>query len=92
METSRNWIWPAAGMSLEKVFSRICRQGAIQHLSFIFLLSYYCCTGGTLWHLQKLLQYIIVEFTPSITPWSLPSPIPGIVSTCLIFPFSYMNT
>jgi hypothetical protein len=32
---------------------------------FPFLLSYYC-TGNTLWYLQKFLQYIIVEFTPSI--------------------------
>jgi hypothetical protein len=30
-------------------------------ISFSFLLSYYCCTWGTLWHLQKFLQYIIVE-------------------------------
>jgi hypothetical protein len=24
----------------------------------------YCCTGGTLWHSPKFLQYVIVEFTP----------------------------
>jgi hypothetical protein len=31
---------------------------------FIFILSsYYCCTRDTLWHLQKLLQCILVEFT-----------------------------
>jgi hypothetical protein len=27
---------------------------------------YCCCTGGTLWPLSKFLEYIIVEFTPSI--------------------------
>jgi hypothetical protein len=31
-------------------------------LLFLFLLSYYCCTGGILWHLQKSLQYITFEF------------------------------
>jgi hypothetical protein len=31
---------------------------------FAFLLSYFCCSGVTLWNLQKSLQYIIVEFTP----------------------------
>jgi hypothetical protein len=29
----------------------------------MFLLYYYC-TIGTLWHLQKCLHYIVVEFTP----------------------------
>jgi hypothetical protein len=41
----------------------------MQPISFIyllFLLSSYCCFGGTLWHLPKFLQYIILEFTPSI--------------------------
>jgi hypothetical protein len=31
----------------------------------LFVCSFhYCCTGDTLWHLQKFLQRIIVEFTP----------------------------
>jgi hypothetical protein len=31
-----------------------------------FLLSYYCCTESTLWHLKECLQYILVKFTSSI--------------------------
>jgi hypothetical protein len=41
---------------------------------FIFELSYYCCTGRTLWHLQKFLQYIIVEFTAPPFSFILLSP------------------
>jgi hypothetical protein len=40
---------------------------------FVFLFFYYCWTGGMLWHLQKLLQYILVEFTPFISFISLPA-------------------
>jgi hypothetical protein len=57
-----------------------------------FLLSYYCCTGGTLWHLQKFSQYTLVEFTPPSFSLIPLLPIPGIVSTGLIFPFLYMST
>jgi hypothetical protein len=46
--------------------------------------------------LTKFLQYfkyIIFEFTPlHHSPLSSPHPIPGIVSTCLIFPFTHACT
>jgi hypothetical protein len=56
--------------------------------------SFYCCTGGTLWHLQKFLQCIIVEFTPSIILLYplFPHSSHKIRSTDLIFPFTYMCT
>jgi hypothetical protein len=38
-----------------------------------------------LWHLQKFLQYINVEFTPSISLLYFLLPIPGIVSTGLFY-------
>jgi hypothetical protein len=33
----------------------------------LFLLPYYCYSGGALYYLQKCMQYILVKFTPSIT-------------------------
>jgi hypothetical protein len=39
------------------------------------LFPFYCCIGGTWWHSQKFLQYIIVESTPfSILLYPLLSP------------------
>jgi hypothetical protein len=48
----------------------------------------YYCTRGTLWHSQKLLHYVIGQFTLSIILLYPFSPIPRIVSTSLIFPFT----
>jgi hypothetical protein len=43
--------------------------------------------GGTVWLSQKVLQYIILEFSPSIILLYPPLPIPG-----LVFPFTHMCT
>jgi hypothetical protein len=56
------------------VLSFIFCIGYVTFFDFLFLIIkilfylYYCCTGGTLWHIQKLLQNILVKFTPSIIP------------------------
>jgi hypothetical protein len=52
----------------------------------LFFLNYYCI-GAMLRHLPKLLQYIIVEFTPSIILLYLSSSLLRIVSPVLIFHF-----
>jgi hypothetical protein len=62
------------------------------HFHILFSVAYYCCTESTLWHIQKCLQYVLVRFTPSIILLYLLSSLLRIVSTGLVFLFSYMST
>jgi hypothetical protein len=53
------------------------------------------CSGSTLWHLQNFLQcnkFIILQFTPSTALFYCPFPIPGMVSSGIIFVFTYKCT
>jgi hypothetical protein len=43
-------------------------------LFIYFYFFIFCCTRGTLWHLQKFLEYIIVEFTPPSFSFISPTP------------------
>jgi hypothetical protein len=47
-------------------------RNTFKFLGLFFLSPYYCCTRNTMWHLQKFLQCIIVEFTLSIIHLHLP--------------------
>jgi ACR3 family arsenite efflux pump ArsB len=65
--------------------------------SVLFFSSFIVVLGrGTVWHLHRLLQYIkyiIHQFTPStILLYPTLPPIPGTVSTRLLFAFTYMCT
>jgi hypothetical protein len=56
---------------------------------FLIYFFFYCCADqGTMWDLQKFLQciiYTLLEFMCSTVFFICPSPIPGIVSTGIIF-------
>jgi hypothetical protein len=45
-----------------------------QGIFLTFFFFNYCCIGGTLWHLPKFLQCIIIEFTSLSFFYSLPHP------------------
>jgi hypothetical protein len=62
------------------------------YIYFYFLIIILLLCWSTLWRLQKFLHYIITKFTPSIILLYTPFPTPGIVSTGVIFPFSYKST
>jgi hypothetical protein len=69
----------------------------IHYYSYLFELInlfFYCCAGDTLCHLQRFLQCINISYLNSAPlPFFYPSPlILGIVSTGLIFLFTYMCT
>jgi hypothetical protein len=59
-------------------------------LFFKFLFTYYCCTRGTLWHLQRYLKYYLNS--PRHQSPLLPTPILRIVSTGHMVPFSHEYT
>jgi hypothetical protein len=37
-----------------------------EYFLIVLLLAYYSCTGCTLWYVHKILQNILIRFTPSI--------------------------
>jgi hypothetical protein len=51
-----------------------CATELVFIIFFPFAIIYYCCARSAVRHLQRLLQYIIVEFTLSIILLYFPSP------------------
>jgi hypothetical protein len=75
------WTW---------ILTAICH-GSLLFLCFLIAVQ----SGDTLWHPQKFLQNnksIILEFFSFIILFYTPLPIPWIVSTGIIFAFTYMCT
>jgi hypothetical protein len=83
--------------TLGRMFSTSNHVIAYNRFSFFLKAKEYSIVR-TLWHLQKFLQYIkytILRWEGDSPPpfsFILPPPIPGILSTGLIFPFIYTCT
>jgi hypothetical protein len=58
-------------------------------LPILLLLSCYCGTGGTLWHLQTFWQYITVEFTLSSVSFT---PLPALLEQFQQVSFFHFHT